>query len=106
MERLPVTWIESTRCDGFVFGTLTPLGADPSRGMGVLEGPDGSRAALEWVVSPDGPYIMRLAKPAERDWGSYRVGFSKPVRTAAELQENLAELMPKLRVLYRRLRVQ
>lgn len=106
MEKLPVTWVEETRCDGFIFGTLAPLGTDPSRGMGMLEGPDGSRAALEWVVSPDGPYIMRLAGPGERDWGSYRLGFSRPVRTAEEMRENLAELLPKLRVLYRRFRVQ
>lgn len=98
--------IEETAWEGFIYGAVTPIGQEPTRGAGYLQGPDGSRAGLQWELSADGPYIMRIEKPGEHQWGTYRLGFSHPVRTVADLNTNLAELLPKLRILYQRARVQ
>lgn len=91
--------------DGFIYNPTTPVGKDPTAGTGTLTGPDGSQAELAWQLSEDGPYIMRLASPGSQDWGAYRLGFTQPVRRLADLETNLQALMPKLRILYSRIRV-
>ncbi len=73
---------------------------------GFLEGPDGSRAGIHWEFSDDGPFIARLEKPGEKHWGVFRIGISRPVRSAEDLAAGLRELLPKLRVIYQRARVQ
>lgn len=78
--------------------------AGESSGSGQLEGPDGSRAGIQWELA-DGPYIMRLDGPGTDHWGVYRVGFTRPVRTFSDLRANLEPLMPKFQVIYSRLRV-
>ncbi|HWI64587.1 MAG TPA: hypothetical protein VNT75_22375 [Symbiobacteriaceae bacterium] len=90
--------IPETETDGFVFGTITPLAGD--RGAGFLQGPDGSRAGIQWELS-ESPFIERLEGPDGEGWGLYRVGFTRP---PAELAFNLAPLLPKLRILYARSR--
>jgi hypothetical protein len=92
--------------EGFVYGAVTPIGQETGRGTGFLQGPDGSRAGIQWELSDDGPYIMRLEKPGHDHWGVYRLGFTSPVRTVADLRANLTALMPKLVILYSRIRVQ
>lgn len=96
--------IPETEWDGFAFGAITPLGAEPLRGAGFLQGPDGSRAGLHWEVA-DSPYIMRLEPPDGVRWGVYQLGFTRPVRTLADLIANLEQLLPKLKILYTRNRV-
>ncbi|MFZ5827223.1 MAG: 3-deoxy-8-phosphooctulonate synthase [Bacillota bacterium] len=98
--------IPETATDGFTYGAITPVGQEVRRGAGFLEGPDGSRAGLQWELSDDGPYIARVEGPGENHWGVYRVGFTRPVRTVADLTANLRELLPKLQILYTRARVQ
>lgn len=98
--------IAETAREGFVYGAITPIGQNPERGAGFLQGPDGSRAGLQWELSHDGPFIMRIDKPGEDHWGVYRLGFTRPVRTVDDLNANLAELLPKLRILYQRARGQ
>lgn len=98
--------IDETAQEGFTYGAITPIGQQPERGAGFLEGPDGSRAGLRWELSEDGPFIARIEKPGERHWGLYRVGFTRPVHTVADLKANLADLLPKLRILYQRARLQ
>lgn len=93
-----------TEMDGFTYGAITPLGGRQDSGAGFLQGPDGSRAGLQWELS-DGPFIMKLEGPGPDSWGLYRVGFTTPVATVADLLENLKPLLPKLRVLYNRARV-
>lgn len=95
--------IPETEMDGFVFGTITPIGGD--RGAGFLQGPDGSKAGLQWELS-DSPFIERVEPPDGRGWGVYRVGFTVPVVSMGDLESNLAVLLPKLKVLYGRLRRQ
>lgn len=87
--------------DGFRFISVT-LGE--STGSGHLEGPDGSRAGIQWEVG-DSPYIMRLEGPAADHWGVYRVGFTRPVLSPADLRANLNPLIQKFQVIYARLRV-
>jgi hypothetical protein len=96
--------IPETETDGFTYGAITPLGQNPQRGAGYLQGPDGSRAGLQWELT-DSPYIMRIEGPDGERWGVYRLGFTRPVTTAADLLANLREALPKLRVLYSRARV-
>lgn len=98
--------IEETASGGFIYGAITPVGQEPRRGAGFLQGPDGSRAGLQWELSDDGPYIARVEKPGENHWGVYRVGFTRPVHTLDDLTANLRELLPRLRILYTRARVQ
>ncbi len=93
--------IPETQMDGFTYGAITPLGENPERGAGFLEGPDGSRAGLQWELS-DRPYIMRIEAPDGEKWGVYRVGFTRPVQTVADLKENLRQVLPKLAILYQR----
>lgn len=93
--------LPETETDGFVFGLVTPLGAEP--GAGFLQGPDGTRAGIQWELS-ESPFIMRLEGPSGDGWGLYRVGFVKPVASVADLVENLGLLLPKLKVLYSRAR--
>lgn len=98
--------LEETAQEGFVYGAITPVGVEAERGAGYLQGPDGSRAGLQWELSLDGPFIMRIEGPGPDHWGVYRLGFTRPVRSAGDLKANLAELLPKLRILYQRARVQ
>jgi len=96
--------IPETETDGFTYGAITPVGARQDAGAGFLQGPDGSRAGLQWELS-DGPFIMRLEGPSSDSWGLYRVGFAIRVATVADLLTNLEPLLPKLKVLYSRARV-
>lgn len=98
-ERYPLT--PGAAVEGFAYGAITPLGRDPERGAGYLQGPDGSKAGIQWEVA-DAPYIMRLEAPTGSDWGLYRVGFLRPVQTVDDLIANLRELLPRLRILYAR----
>jgi hypothetical protein len=88
---------------GFVFDAVTPLDQGRETGAGFLRGPDGSKAGLQWELA-ESPYIMRIEGPSEGSWGLYRVGFTQPVATAADVAANLGPLWPKLRVLYERIR--
>jgi|GEM_PF-5682985 len=88
-----------TLAEGFRY---LPAGAE----TGFLEGPDGSRAGLHLEFSPEGPFIARLERPAENHWGVYRVGLRRPIATTADLVADLLELLPKLKILYQRIRVQ
>lgn len=106
MQYEGVPLIEATVREGFCYGAITPIGVNAERGTGFLQGPDGSRAGLQWEVSHDGPYIALVERPGADHWGVYRVGFSRPVRTVDDLNANLAELLPKLKILYTRARVQ
>ncbi|MFZ5813921.1 MAG: hypothetical protein ACOY93_01280 [Bacillota bacterium] len=85
--------------EGFTYRPASPT-------TGLLEGPDGSRAGIHWEVSSDGPFIARLEPPGSDHWGVYRLGLDRPVRGEADLAEALRALMPKLRILYQRARVQ
>lgn len=98
--------IEETASGGFTYGAITPVGQEPGRGAGFLQGPDGSRAGLHWALSPDGAYIARAEKPGEDHWGVYQLGFTRPVHSVGDLKANLQELLPRLRILYARARVQ
>lgn len=89
--------------DGFAFGTITPPEPGRKAGGGFLQGPDGSRAGLQWELS-DSPFIMRIAGPEEDTWGTYRVGFTRPVTDVVSLVENLQAVLPKLKILYARTR--
>ena len=92
----------SVNLDGFRYISVRVAGE--SSGSGHLEGPDGSRAGIQWEVG-DGSYIMRLEGPGTDHWGVYRVGFARPVRSPSDLRANLEPLMPKFQVIYSRLRV-
>ena len=89
--------------NGFVFEAVTPLDQRRETGAGLLRGPDGSKAGLQWELA-ESPYIMRLGGPAEGSWGLYRVGFTRPVASAADVAANLEPLWPKFKVLYERIR--
>lgn len=97
--------IPETEAEGFTYGAITPVGDSADFGTGFLEGPDGSRAGLQWELS-ETPFIMKLEAPGSEKWGVYRVGFVRPVRSLADLTANLHALLPKLRILYSRARVQ
>lgn len=100
-ERYPLT--PGASVQGFAYGAITPLGKQADRGAGFLQGPDGSRAGLQWEVA-DAPYIMRAEAPSDANWGAYRVGFLQPVETVEDLIVNLEALLPRLRILYARMR--
>lgn len=95
--------LPETEVEGFVFGTITTISADRTSGAGFLQGPDGSRAGLQWELA-DSPYIMRIDPPGQEHWGVYRVGFTIPVSTAGDLRQNLAALLDRLKILHRRAR--
>lgn len=97
--------IPETVRDGFAYGSITALGEDPERGAGFLEAPDGSRAGIQWELS-DTPYIAKLEGPDGTGWGIYRVGFTRPVTSVADLMLNLEPLLPKFRILHGRIRTQ
>lgn len=88
---------------GFVFDVVTPLDQGRETGAGFLQGPDGSKAGVQWELV-ESPYIMRLEGPVEGSWGLYRVGFTRPVGSAADVAANLEPLWPKFKVLYDRIR--
>lgn len=96
MERWQTAW------EGFTFQPNSEDGAEA--GSGLLFGPDGSHAGIHWVLSADGPYIMRLEPPGPDHWGVYEVGFTQPVAGQADLLHNLEALLPKLATIYRRIR--
>lgn len=96
--------LAESEIDGFTYGAITPLGANSEAGSGFLQGPDGSRAGIEWEVS-DGPYIARIESPDGERWGVYRLGFTTPVTGLPDLLANLRTLLPKLKILYSRARV-
>lgn len=91
--------------DGFSYTAASQIGGDAASGAGALTGPDGSQAGLRWMLSDDGPYIMRLEPPGGEHWGVYQLGFTRPVRSEADLLANLTEHLPKLQLIYRRFRV-
>jgi hypothetical protein len=95
--------LPETAIDGFVFGTITALDPNRSAGGGYLQGPDGSRCGLQWELS-ESPFIMRIEGPDAERWGLYRVGFTRPVATSADLVFNLRLVLPKLKILYARAR--
>jgi hypothetical protein len=95
--------LPETERDGFVFGVITPLAGE--RGAGFVQGPDGTRAGLQWELS-DSPFLERIAGPDGAGWGVYRAGFTRPMGGVADLVANLAPVLPKLKVLYSRLRRQ
>jgi hypothetical protein len=95
--------IPETANDGSAFGAITPIGQYPDRGAGFLQGPDGSRAGLQWELA-ETPFIMRLESPDTERWGVYRVGFTRPVTSVQDLVANLQAVLPKLRILYQRAR--
>jgi hypothetical protein len=92
--------VRVTHLDGFRFESLHQ---GQEHGSGILWGPDGSRAGIQWEVA-ESPYIMRIEDPAGGSWGIYRLGFTRPVASEDEVTENLRELLPKLKVLYSRIR--
>lgn len=96
--------IPQTAWEGFTYGAITPVGERRESGAGFLQGPDGSRAGLQWELA-DSPYIMKIEGPGQHTWGLYRVGFVTPVGNVADLVTNLLPLLPKLKVLYTRARV-
>lgn len=96
--------LPETEMEGFTYGAITAVGESPMQGAGVLQGPGGLRAGLQWEVT-DAPYIARVEGPGPDHWGVYRVGFTQPVRTIADLVANLARVLPKLKILYSRARV-
>jgi hypothetical protein len=87
--------------DGFAFGIITPLEPGRPVGAGFVQGPNGARAGLQWELS-ESPFIMRITPPDGDAWGVYRLGFSQPVATVADLLANLRPLLPKLHILYAR----
>lgn len=95
--------VPETAADGFVFGLITPLDAERRAGAGFLQGPDGSRAGLQWELS-DSPFLMRIEGPDDEGWGVYRAGFTRPAGTVEDLMLNLGQVLPKLKVLYARCR--
>lgn len=97
--------IPETERDGFTYGAITLIGADPERGAGFLQAPDGSRAGIHWELS-DSPFIARVEGPDGLGWGIYRVGFTRPVLSVADLVVNLEPHLPKFRILHARLRPQ
>lgn len=95
--------LPETDRDGFVFGRITPLDEGRQTGAGFLQGPDGSRAGLQWELS-DSPFLMKVEGPGGDSWGVYRLGFTRPVGSVGDLMANLEPLLPKLQILYRRAR--
>ncbi len=93
-----------TETEGFTYGAITPLGGRRESGAGFLQGPDGSRAGIQWELA-DGPFIMRVEGPGPDSWGLYKLGFTTPVTTVDDLLANLRPLLPKLKILYTRARV-
>lgn len=89
--------------DGFTFRTAAPVQLET--GGGLLFGPDGSAAGIQWELA-DSAFIMRVEPPNQSSWGVYRVGFTRRMKGRADLAANLQELLPKLRIIYQRIRVQ
>jgi len=96
--------IPETAWGGFVYETVTPIGADPTTGSGFLHGPDGSRARIHWEVA-ENAYISLIERPGQEHWGTYRLGFTQSVQTTADLVENLGRHRIRLGILYKRARV-
>jgi hypothetical protein len=95
--------IYETETEGFVYGAIIPMEPGREAGAGFIEAPGGARAGLQWERS-DTPFIMRIEPPDDSHWGLYRVGFIHPGDSVANLTANLAELVPRLRILHRRAR--
>lgn len=96
--------LAGTDMAGFAYGSILPLEESRVRGAGFLQGPDGSRAGLQWELA-DTPFIMKVEGPDAHGWGIYRVGFTRPVDSVSDLTANLHDLLPRLRILYARMRV-
>lgn len=96
--------VPETESDGFVYGAVTPIGVEPSKGHGFIQGPDGSRAGIEWELA-ETAYIALIERPDRGTWGAYHLGFTRPVQTAADLALNLGQHWHRLRILYKRARV-
>lgn len=90
--------------DGFRFVVTFVAAPGGETGAGMLYGPDGRPAGIEWEQS-ESAFIMRVGRPAGEGWGAYRVGFRHPVSGPADLRANLAELIGRLRILHERARL-
>lgn len=97
--------VPETEREGFVYGAVTPVGVEPSsKGTGFIQGPDGSRAIIQWELA-ETAYIALIDRPDRGTWGVYRLGFTRLVQSTADLVYNLDQHWIRLRTLYKRARV-
>lgn len=83
--------------DGWCFGVISDPDCPEGRvgGDAFVVAPDNSRAGLIWQV---GPAVIEVTIPPEPDrWGVYSIGIPRPVRTQAELIDQLRAWLPELR---------
>ena len=90
-----MTGVES---GGFKLGMITDftLERDPVEGDLFIVAPDGGRAGIVWCTGPIKCYAT-LAVPGPQRWGIWQFQFMRPLRTIADAQWALEEMLPVLR---------
>lgn len=83
--------------DGFQLGKISDFEAqEMDSGDAFVVAPDGSRAGLVWEVG-ESPRLEEVLKPEPGRWGVWAVWFTRPMRSPADAQANLREILPLLR---------
>jgi hypothetical protein len=89
--------LEDVEVDGFKFGMITDLEAEPdTTGDAFVVAPDGSRAGLDWEVTEEDSFGEVL--PIERTrWGVWAVKFPYAMDSHENVRRNLKAVLPRLR---------
>jgi hypothetical protein len=90
--------LRGVESSGFKLGMITDFTSehDAAEGDLFIVAPDGSRAGVVWCTGPTRRYGT-LAVPSPGRWGIWQFEFARPLRTLADAQWALDEMLPTLR---------
>ena len=90
--------LDDVEVDGFTLGKITDFELAPcDEGDAFVIAPDGSRAGLVWEIC-EKPYFQEVLSLEESRWGVWGVGFGIPMTSRDNARENLAMIVPELKL--------